>query len=367
MIFFSDYSPFGMPMPNRKIVNGEPYRYGFNGMERDDEIKGEGNSYDFGARMLDPRIGRWLKTDPLKAKSPDLTPYRFGFNNPVRYYDPDGKYERDGHYWTVYAIGILIGLDIIHAEELALFSERPDTNMEGNPANQSASQNYTWLEKDLQKKVHSLLGSSISVRKNIKLAVKQLISAESDQKLSYALHYLGDAFAHKRLKGKGYYGDRGKVKSFGGKLFEKVTGGTAEHFKSTEPDGSPTGLRPDLISERPNLYKKYVKIMAYALSKKYDKDFEQFDMSVFDQLADYAYENKVSLIGIINYEVSQLKQESEFFISRNKGVYKETFNNYVKNTEDYLKSKGIKYTKYFTFKGPGRKKGIEGVGFKIKK
>jgi hypothetical protein len=34
------------------------YRYGFNGMEKDDEVKnGKGNSYDFGARMYDSRLG----------------------------------------------------------------------------------------------------------------------------------------------------------------------------------------------------------------------------------------------------------------------------------------------------------------------
>jgi len=31
------------------------YRYGFNGHEKDDEIKGSGNSLNFGARILDPR------------------------------------------------------------------------------------------------------------------------------------------------------------------------------------------------------------------------------------------------------------------------------------------------------------------------
>ena len=44
------------------------FRYGFNDMEQDGEIKGDGNSYDFGARMLDPRLGRWLTIDPLQSK-----------------------------------------------------------------------------------------------------------------------------------------------------------------------------------------------------------------------------------------------------------------------------------------------------------
>ncbi len=36
------------------------YRYGFNGKEKDDEIKGEANSLDYCARIYDPRVGRCL-------------------------------------------------------------------------------------------------------------------------------------------------------------------------------------------------------------------------------------------------------------------------------------------------------------------
>jgi len=50
---------FGAPMPGRSF-NSNSYKYGFNGKEKDDEVKGNGNSYDFGARIYDPRIGRWL-------------------------------------------------------------------------------------------------------------------------------------------------------------------------------------------------------------------------------------------------------------------------------------------------------------------
>lgn len=41
------------------------YRYGFNGKENDNEVKGSGNQYDYGFRIYDPRIGRFLSTDPL--------------------------------------------------------------------------------------------------------------------------------------------------------------------------------------------------------------------------------------------------------------------------------------------------------------
>jgi len=87
----NDYYPFGMLQPGRNFSDRNKYRYGFNGKENDNEIKGEGNSLDFGDRMYDSRIGRWLSTDAKAGKYPGITPYAFGANNPVFYTDPDGK------------------------------------------------------------------------------------------------------------------------------------------------------------------------------------------------------------------------------------------------------------------------------------
>ncbi len=83
---------FGMLMPGRHDeINGNPYTYGFNGMERDEEVKGAGNSYDFGARMHDPRVGRFLSLDPSMKKYPAQSPYNFVFNSPLMFKDADGK------------------------------------------------------------------------------------------------------------------------------------------------------------------------------------------------------------------------------------------------------------------------------------
>ena len=76
-------------MPDRAFSTG--YRFGFNGMEKDDEVKGAGNSLDFGARVYDSRLGRWLSLDPLQDKYPDLSPYNFCRNNPAVFIDPDGR------------------------------------------------------------------------------------------------------------------------------------------------------------------------------------------------------------------------------------------------------------------------------------
>jgi RHS repeat-associated protein len=64
------------------------YRYGFNGYEKDDEIKGGGNSYVTHHRLLDPRIGRWFSTDPLGQFVGSQ--YSLNSNNPILLIDPDG-------------------------------------------------------------------------------------------------------------------------------------------------------------------------------------------------------------------------------------------------------------------------------------
>ena len=76
----------------------EGYRYGFNGQEKDDEVKGGGNSYDFGARIYDPRLGRWLGIDPHTSKYPMHSPYNAFNNNPIIYVDPDGN--KLARYWN---------------------------------------------------------------------------------------------------------------------------------------------------------------------------------------------------------------------------------------------------------------------------
>jgi RHS repeat-associated protein len=60
-------------------------------MEKDDEVKGGGNSYDFGARMYDGRVGRWWSVDPLAAKYPSLSTYNFVNNNPIIFIDINGE------------------------------------------------------------------------------------------------------------------------------------------------------------------------------------------------------------------------------------------------------------------------------------
>ncbi len=85
--------PFGSLMPNRHFTPAEGYRYGFNGKENDNEVKGNGNQQDYGERIYDPRLGRFLSIDPLTMVFPWYSPYQFAGNKPIWAIDQDGLEE----------------------------------------------------------------------------------------------------------------------------------------------------------------------------------------------------------------------------------------------------------------------------------
>jgi RHS repeat-associated protein len=64
-------------------VDSDSYRYGFQGQERDDEVKGEGNSYNYKYRMHDLRLGRFFAIDPLSFKYHWNSPYSFSENRVI--------------------------------------------------------------------------------------------------------------------------------------------------------------------------------------------------------------------------------------------------------------------------------------------
>jgi RHS repeat-associated protein len=68
-----------MLLPNRH-GSTDDYRYGFQGQEKDDEIKGEGNSVNYKYRMHDPRVGRFFAVDPLAKAFHWNSPYAFSEN-----------------------------------------------------------------------------------------------------------------------------------------------------------------------------------------------------------------------------------------------------------------------------------------------
>ncbi len=77
-------------MPGRKFSTSN-YRYGFNGKEKDREVNGVDGAYDdYGMRMYDARLGRFISADPLTSVYPELTSYQFASNTPIQAIDLDG-------------------------------------------------------------------------------------------------------------------------------------------------------------------------------------------------------------------------------------------------------------------------------------
>ena len=90
VVSYSDFSPYGVQLDNRHGEESDrKVKYGYQGSEMDDEIKGEGNSYVTEYRLLDPRIGRWISIDPVLH--PWQSPYASMNNNPIWFNDADGQ------------------------------------------------------------------------------------------------------------------------------------------------------------------------------------------------------------------------------------------------------------------------------------
>ncbi len=84
-----DYSPFGVTLSGRSWSAG--YRYGFNGKEKDPEgMGGGGNTYDYGFRIYNQSLAKFLSTDPLVKSYPTYSPYHFAANSPIKFIDLDG-------------------------------------------------------------------------------------------------------------------------------------------------------------------------------------------------------------------------------------------------------------------------------------
>lgn len=93
----NNYYPFGLKHEgyNNVMASNPAYQYKYNGKELQ-----ETGMYDYGARFYMPDIGRWGVVDPLAEKAPSWTPYRYAFDNPLKYTDPKGLFEtRFGAWW----------------------------------------------------------------------------------------------------------------------------------------------------------------------------------------------------------------------------------------------------------------------------
>ena len=94
---YYNYYAFGQLQPGRYSAGNTGaggYRYGYNGKEKDNNGELGLTNYDYGFRIYNPGLGRFLSVDPLTSSYPWYTPYQFAGNTPIWAVDLDGLEEK---------------------------------------------------------------------------------------------------------------------------------------------------------------------------------------------------------------------------------------------------------------------------------
>ena len=131
-----------MMMSGRVWSSGSSHRYGFNGQEKDNEVSGEDNNYNYGFRIYNTQVARFLSVDPLTGSYLWYTPYQYAGNMPIGAINIDGLVS-----------GVVLG----SSDQVIAVDET------GGNVNYVAFELTTWEDAIIKIRAHKELGNNIKV------------------------------------------------------------------------------------------------------------------------------------------------------------------------------------------------------------